>query len=86
MAIRVHKENANKQGKELYGGRNNHRRVKKRRRERGTTQESWVSAKREKRHDGQKKETKKGRRCEKLSELNERRPAARSDSTTPLYI
>lgn len=31
MAIRVHKENANKQGKELYGGRNNHRRVKKRR-------------------------------------------------------
>lgn len=60
MAIRVHKENANKQGRELCGGRNNHRRVKKGRRQRGTTQESWVSAKREKRTRWARKRDKHG--------------------------
>lgn len=52
--MKVDKENANKVGKELCGGRNNHRRADIN--ERVTTQESWEREKREKDTLGKKRD------------------------------
>lgn len=78
--------------KELYGKKNNLKRAKKRWKEQGMRRERRVIEKREKTRgggDGLKNETKREEIALKavdLSELNHRRPAVRSDSTSPLNI